>query len=81
MEFTGGFLVVGLLMTIAGSILIYQSIKPSESEARTHAKGLYFIGPLSIIVAGSRKWIIATIGVTSIVLVWVLTSSLNIGWF
>ena len=80
MEFISGFLIVGLLMTLAGAILIYQSIKASPSEAKSRAKGVYFIGPLPILVEGSRKWIIAAIGVASVVLVWLASSSLNIGW-
>lgn len=78
MEFTSGFLIVGLLMALAGAILIYQSIKPSTNE--TKAKGVRFIGPLPIIVEGSRKWIIAAVAVTSIVLIWLAYNSLNIGW-
>jgi len=81
MEFTGGFLVAGLLMTLAGAILIYQSIKASPSEARSQAKGVRFIGPIPIMVEGSRKWIIAALGVASVVLIYLATSSLNIGWF
>jgi uncharacterized membrane protein len=79
-EFTSGFLVAGLLIILAGAILIYQSIKASPSEAKSRAKCVYFIGPLPILVEGSRKWIIAAIWVASVVLVWLASSSLNIGW-
>ena len=81
MEFTSGFLVAGLLIILAGAILIYQSIKASPSEAKSHAKGVHFIGPLPISIEGSRKWIVAAIGVACVVLVWLASSSLNIGWF
>ncbi len=81
MEFSSGFLIAGLLMTLAGAILIYQSIKASPSEAKSQAKGVHFIGPIPIMVDGSRKWIVAAIGVTSVVLVYLATSSLNLGWF
>ena len=80
MEFTSGFLVAGLFMTLAGAILIYQSIKASPSEAKSNAKGVHFIDPLPIMVEGSRKWIVAAIGAASVVLVYLVTSSLNIGW-
>lgn len=81
MEFTSGFLVAGLLIILAGAILIYQSIKASPSEAKSNAKGVHFIGPFPIMVDGSRKWIVAAIGVASVVLVYLATSSLNLGWF
>ena len=81
MEFTDGFIVAGLLMTLAGVILIYQSIKASPSEAKSQSKDVFFIGPLPIIVKGSRKWIVAAIGVTSVVLIWLASSSLDVGWF
>ena len=81
MEFTSGFLVAGLFMTLAGAILIYQSIKASPSEAKSQSKGVHFIGPIPIMVEGSRKWIVAAIGVASVVLVYLATSSLDIGWF
>ena len=68
------------MIILAGAILIYQSIKASPSEAKSNAKGVHFIGPLPIMFEGSRKWIIAAIGVASVVLVYLATSSLNIGW-
>ena len=84
MEITSGFLVVGLVTAIAGAILIYQIVKASPSEARSQAKGVFFIGPIPIIIEGSRKWIVAALGVASIVLVWLASRSLSsgfIGWF
>ncbi len=84
MEITSGFLVVGLIMAFAGAILIYQSVKASPSEARSKAKGVFFIGQIPIILEGSRKWIVAALGVASIVLIWLASSSLSsgfIGWF
>jgi uncharacterized membrane protein len=80
MEFTSGFLVVGLLMTLAGAILIYQSLKASPSEATTNAKGVVFLGPLPIMVAGSRRWIVAALGAAGIVLLWLISSSINSGF-
>jgi uncharacterized protein (TIGR00304 family) len=83
MEITSGFLVIGFLMTIAGAILIYQSIRANPSEARARVDGVVFIGPIPIIVAGSRKWIIAAIAATSMILIWLASGSFNMftGWF
>lgn len=84
MEITSGFLVVGLLMTLAGAILIYQSLKASPSEASSHTKGVIFLGPIPIMVAGSRRWIVAALGAAGIVLLWLISSSINTGftgWF
>ena len=78
MEFTSGFLVAGLLMAIAGAILIYQSVKATPSEVRSKEKGVFFVGSIPIIIDGSRRWIVAAIGVAGIVLLWLATSSLNL---
>ncbi len=75
MEISGGFLIVGALMTLAGAILIYQSVKASPDEARAHVDGVVFIGPIPIIVSGSRKWIVAAIGVTVVVIVYLFADS------
>lgn len=84
MEITSGFLVVGSLMTLAGAILIYQSLKASPSEATSRTKGVIFLGPIPIMIAGGRRWIVAALGAAGIVLVWLISSSINtgfMGWF
>ena len=84
MEITSGFLVIGLLMTLAGAILIYQSLKASPSEARTKVDGVVFIGPIPIIVSGSRKWIVAALGAAGVILLWLAVRSVETGimeWF
>lgn len=80
MEITGGFLVVGLLMTLAGAILIYQSLKATPTEAKSHMDGVIFIGPIPIIVAGTRKWILAALGAAGVILVWLASSTINSGF-
>jgi uncharacterized protein (TIGR00304 family) len=72
MEFTSGFLVIGFLMTLVGAILIYQSIKANPMEARSRVDGVVFIGPIPIIVGGTRKWIIAAIVTASVIMLWLV---------
>ena len=76
MEFTSGFLVIGFLMSLVGAILIYQSIRATPSEVRSRINGIMFIGPIPIVISGSRKWIIAAIVTACVIMIW-LVSGLN----
>ena len=75
MEFSSGFLVIGFLMSLVGAILIYQSINATQSEVRSQVDGIIFIGPIPIIISGSRKWIIAAIVTASVIMIWLASGS------
>jgi uncharacterized membrane protein len=82
MGIISGFLLVGGLITLAGAFIIYLSLRAGPHEV-SRKKGVFYLGPIPIMVTGVRKWIITALGVTSIILVWLVSSTLNlsiIGW-
>lgn len=74
MAFTSGFLIVGLLMTLAGAILVYMSLRASPNDFETQ-DGVLFLGPLPIVVKDGRKWIFAAVVITMVVMVYLATKS------
>ena len=82
MEIINGFLLVGGLITLVGSFLIYLSLRAGPQEV-SRREGVFYLGPVPIMVTGFRKWIIAALGITSVILVWLVSNTLNlsiIGW-
>lgn len=82
MGIISGFLLAGGLITLAGAFLIYLSLRASPHEV-SRKKGVFYLGPIPIMVTGMRKWIITALGVTSVILVWLVSSTLNLsimGW-
>lgn len=77
MGIISGFLLAGGLITLAGAFLIYLSLRAGPHEV-SRKKGVFYLGPIPIIVTGIRKWIITALGVTSIILVWLVSSTLNL---
>ena len=82
MEISGGFLLVGGLIGMAGAFLIYLSLRAGPQDVYL-MEGVFYLGPIPIIVTGVRKWILAALGITGIILVWLVSSTLNLsimGW-
>ena len=82
MEIISEFLLVGGLITLVGAFLIYLSLRAGPQEV-SRREGVFYLGPIPIMVTGVRKWIITALGITSIILVWLVSSTLNltiIGW-
>lgn len=77
MGIISGFLLAGGLITLAGAFLIYLSLRAGPHEV-SRKKGVFYLGPIPIMVTGIRKWIITALGVTSIILVWLVSSTLNL---
>ena len=77
MGIINGFLLVGSLITLVGAFLIYLSLRAVPQEV-SRREDVFYLGPIPIMVTGVRKWIIAALGITSIILVWLLTSTLNL---
>ena len=76
-------MLIGLAMTLVGAYMVYLSLRAKPGEVQAKGMGIIFIGPIPIILGGSRKWILAAIGVTALVMFLMLTKSLNpslIGW-
>jgi uncharacterized membrane protein len=75
MEISSAFLVIGLLMTLIGAILIYKSLRASPHDILDNREGIRYIGSIPIIVNGGRKWIVAALLVTAMVIVYLVTKS------
>lgn len=67
------------MLTLAGAILIYQSVKASPSEASAHSEEIVYIGPIPIVIAGSRRWIVLAIAATCMILVWLFADMIYPG--
>ena len=76
MEISSGFLIIGLLMTLAGAILIYVSIRASPHDLNEENDGVRYIAGIPIIVNGERKWILAALVISSILILFLITKSL-----
>ena len=75
MEITSGFLVIGLLMTLAGAILIYKSLRASPHDLVGDNDGVKYIGNIPIVVNGGRRWILAALIITGVLIVYLVTKS------
>ena len=83
MGVSGGLLYLGLAMTIVGAYMVYLCLRARPGELQAKGMGIIFIGPIPIVLGGSRKWIVAALGVTALVIFFMWTRSLNpslIGW-
>lgn len=75
MAFTSGFLIVGLLMVLAGAILIYKSLKASPKELAEDGEGVVYIGPLPIVVKDGRKWILTALIISALLIAYLATKT------
>jgi len=82
MEISSGFILVGGLITLVGAFLIYLSLRAGPQEV-ARKDGVFYLGPIPIMITGVRKWIITALGITGVILVWLVSSTLNLstmGW-
>jgi uncharacterized protein (TIGR00304 family) len=80
---SGGLLFLGFAMTVVGAYMVYLSLRAHPGEVESKGLGIIFIGPIPIILGGSRKWIVAALGVTALLMIFMLTKSMDpslIGW-
>lgn len=75
MEISSGFLVIGLLMTLAGAILIYMSLRAGPGELKGDNDGIRVVWGIPIIVNGGRRWILAALIISSILILYLITKS------
>jgi len=83
MEVSSGILFVGVALTLLRALLVYLSLRAGPGEFDVKAVGVVFIGSIPIIVGGSRKWIIAALGVTAIIMLYMISKQIRpdlIGW-
>ncbi|HUV33455.1 MAG TPA: DUF131 domain-containing protein [Candidatus Desulfaltia sp.] len=83
MVVSGGFLALGLTMTVIGAIMVYLSLRARPSEAQSKGVGVIFIGPIPLVIGGSRKWVLAALGVAAVIMVVMIARAAEpnlIGW-
>jgi uncharacterized membrane protein len=80
---SGGLLALGLIMTIAGAVMVYLSLRARPSEVQSKGVGVIFIGPIPLVIGGSRKWVLAALGVAAVIMVVMIARAAEpnlIGW-
>lgn len=83
MDVSSGILFVGVALTLLGAFMVYLSLRAGPRELDAKAVGVIFIGPIPIMVGGGRKWIIAALGVTAIMMLYMISKQVRpdlIGW-
>jgi len=83
MEVSSIILFFGVTLTLLGAFLVYLSLRAEPGELDAKAAGVIFIGPIPIIVGGSRKWIITALGITAIIMLYMISKQIRpdlIGW-
>jgi len=83
MEVSSGILFVGVALTLLGAFMVYLSLRAGPGEFDVKAAGVVFIGSIPILVGGCRKWIIAALGVTAIMMLYMISKQVRpdlIGW-
>ena len=83
MELSSGFMFIGIVMTLLGILMVFISLRAQPEEIEKSEIGLIFIGPMSIIVGGSRKWIIAALGIACLIIFVLIAKRFQpnlIGW-
>jgi len=83
MVVSGGLLAIGLIMTIAGAVMVYLSLRARPLEAQSKGVGVIFIGPIPLVISGSRKWVLAALGVAAVIMVVMMAGAAEpnlIGW-
>jgi uncharacterized membrane protein len=63
MIYSNECLIIGSLVTIIGTLLIYKSLRAHPIYFKPRGVGIIFLGPIPIVFTGSRKWIITALGI------------------
>jgi len=83
MDVSSGLLALGLIITFAGVIMVYLSLRARPSEVQSKGMGVIFIGPIPLVIGGSRKWVLAALGVAAVIMVVMIAKAAEpnlIGW-
>ena len=75
MDISSGFLIIGLVMTLAGAILIYKSLRAEPKDIIENHSGIKYIFSVPIITSGGRRWILAALIVTAALFVFLVTKT------
>jgi uncharacterized membrane protein len=83
MAVSGSYLFLGVFMTLIGIFMVYLSLRAKPEEVRTSGFGIFFLGPIPLIIGGKRKWIVTALGITSIIMFFLVAKNIRpdlIGW-
>ncbi|MFH2111908.1 MAG: DUF131 domain-containing protein [Candidatus Bathyarchaeota archaeon] len=83
MDVSGGFLALGLTLTVIGVIMVYISLRARPSEVQSRGVGVIFIGPIPLVMGGDRKLVLAALGVAAVIMVVIIARAAEsnlIGW-
>ncbi|MBD3173438.1 hypothetical protein GF326_13325 [Candidatus Bathyarchaeota archaeon] len=75
MDVSSGFLIIGLLMALAGAILIYKSLRASPREMAEDDGEVRYIGSVPLMLDGGRKWILVALMISTVLIVYLATKS------
>lgn len=75
MDVSSGLLIIGLLMALAGAILIYKSLRASPREMAEDNGEIKYIGSVPIMIDGNRKWILVALMISTVLIVYLATKS------
>jgi uncharacterized membrane protein len=83
MDASGGLLALGLILTAAGVIMVYLSLRAGPSEAESRGVGVIFIGPIPLVIGGSGKWVLAALCAAAVIIAVMIAGAAEpnlIGW-
>lgn len=76
MEIFSGFLVVGLLMIIAGAILIFVSLQASPQDVYEYSDRTIYVGIARGSMNSGRKWILTALLISSILIIFLIAKNI-----
>lgn len=83
MAVSGSYLFLGVFMTLTGILMVYLSLRAKPEEVRARGFGIFFLGPIPLIIGGRRKWIVTALGIASIIMFFLVAKNIRpdlIGW-
>jgi hypothetical protein len=75
MEIVSGFLIVGLIMTLAGAILIFISLRASPQEILGDSDEVSYFGSIPMVVKDGRKWILIALIISVVFLSYIIVKT------
>jgi len=75
MEVSSGVILIGIAMILVGAILIYKSLRASPWELKNSPNEVRYIGPIPIMINGSRRLVLTAAIVASILILLLVVNS------
>lgn len=63
------FVLIGTSIIFIGAFLVFKALKAQPQEIESKKIGILFLGSIPLIISGSRKWIIMTLGIAGIIFI------------